>query len=140
MFLINTPATSAETHQVSERNEIVSLKKSSLSSTQPLLTLKIVLEIFRKWKWKNNLMVSTVISLSMPLILFEIMKLCLKLQLLFLYEVKVDVKEVEIFTTNAVLFLRISSFFLISSDSTSHPVLISQVRGRVCATGMTASG
>lgn len=27
MFLINTPATSAETHQVSERNEIVSLKK-----------------------------------------------------------------------------------------------------------------
>lgn len=52
MFLINTPATSAETHQVSERNEIVSLKKSSLSSTlgfhikPPLLTLKIVLEIF----------------------------------------------------------------------------------------------
>lgn len=65
MFLINTPATSAETHQVSERNEIVSLKTLGFHIKPPLLTLKIVLEIFST-KWKKNLMVSPVISLSMP--------------------------------------------------------------------------
>lgn len=57
----------------------------------PLLTLKIALEIFST-KWKNNLMVSPVISLSVPEILPEIIA-CFFIGFLFLYEVKVDVKR-----------------------------------------------